>query len=109
MNGFTIMISLIVIALSIATIATRGTSARQQSTPKRVLRRRAAPTTNPTRLATKPNAVPAKPSICAACHGRQRRLRQIQHEQQMLVALWLFVLHQPTPPAPAIARKDTAQ
>ena len=100
MTGFTIVISIIVIALSIATIATRNLpTRRRQPAPKRVLRRRAAPTTNPTRLATKPHAAPAKPSICTACHGRQRRLRQIQHEQQMLVALWLFMLRQPTPPA----------
>ena len=102
MTGLTIVISIIVIALSVVVISTRGTSDHQQPTPKRVLRRRAAPTTNPTRLATKPNAVPAKPSICAACHGRQRRLRQIQHEQQMLVALWLFMLRQHTPPAPEV-------
>ena len=102
MTGFTVVFFLILLALSVVVISTRDMPARQQSTPKRVLRRRAAPTTNPTRLATKPNAVPAQSSICTACHASQRRIRQIQYEQRMLVALVLFTLRQPTPPAPDV-------
>ena len=102
MDGFQAMGVLILLALSIVVILTRDMPARQQPTPKRVLRRRAAPTTNPIRLATKPSAAPAKPGICAACHASQRRIRQIQYEQQMLVALWLFILRQPIPPAPDV-------
>ena len=102
MTGFTVVFFLILSAGSIVVMATRNLPTRQQPTPKRVLRRRNAPTTDPTRLAKKPNAVPAQSSICAACHGRQRRIRQIQHEQQMLVTLWLYMLRQPPPPAPDV-------
>ena len=93
MNGLTIVISLIVVALSIATIATRGTSARQQPTTKRVLRRN-APTTDPP-----PPRTLRRPHKARQRAYYQRRIRHMQREHLLFV---LFVLRQPTPPAPGV-------
>ena len=91
MNGFMVMLALIVITLSIATIATRGTSARQQPTPKRVLHRRNAPTTDPP-----PPRTLRRPHKARQRAYYQRRIRHMQREHLLFV---LFVLRQPTPPA----------
>ena len=95
MTGFTVVFGLIVITLSIATIATRGTSARQQPPPKRVLRRRNALTPNP----PPPPRTLRRPHKARQRAYYQRRIRHIQREHLLFV---LFVLRQPTPPAPDV-------
>ena len=81
MNGFTIMISLIVIALSIVTIATRNLPTR---------RRHPAPP--PPRTLRRPHKARQRAYY-------QRRIRHMQREHLLFV---LFVLRHPTPPAPDV-------
>ena len=81
MNGLTIVISLIVIALSIVTIATRGTSTRQRQ-----------PAPPPPRTLRRPHKARQRAYY-------QRRIRHIQREHLLFV---LLMLRQPTPSAPDV-------
>ena len=81
MNGFTIVISLIVIAGSIVVIATRNLPTR---------RRQPAPP--PPRTLRRPHKARQRAYY-------QRRIRHIQREHLLFV---LFVLRHSTPPAPDV-------
>ena len=81
MTGFQAVGVLILLTLSVVVILTRGTSTRQRQ-----------PTPPPPRTLRRPHKARQRAYY-------QRRIRHIQREQLLFV---LFMLRQPTPPAPDV-------